>query len=126
MPDMDPLDDEFVRAQPANKASAMLTAVEQFRSTFVDMSEVSVRTLNQETSKVLARVKRGEEITLTERGEVIARIVPASAGTLDPLIRTGRVQPAAPRGPAPRPTIPMRGDLDAGTLLERMRAEERY
>jgi len=31
--------------------------------------------LNQETSKVLARVKRGEEITLTERGEVIARIV---------------------------------------------------
>jgi prevent-host-death family protein len=82
--------------------------------------------LNQETSKVLARVKRGEEITLTERGEVIARIVPASAGPLDALISTGRVRPAAVRGPAPRPTIPMRGDLDAGTLLERMRAEERY
>jgi prevent-host-death family protein len=37
--------------------------------------------LNQETSKVLARVKRGEQITLTERGEVIARIVPALAIT---------------------------------------------
>lgn len=44
------------------------------------MNEVSIRTLNQETSKVLARVKRGEEINLTERGKVIARIIPASAG----------------------------------------------
>lgn len=82
--------------------------------------------LNQETSKVLARVKRGEEITLTERGEVIARIVPASAGPLDALISTGRVQPATLHGPAPRPTIPIGDGLDAGTLLERMRSEERY
>jgi antitoxin (DNA-binding transcriptional repressor) of toxin-antitoxin stability system len=83
--------------------------------------------LNQETSRVLARVKRGEEITVTERGEVIARIVPASAGPLDGLISAGRVQPATTRGPAPRPTVPMRdGREDAGTLLRRMRAEERY
>jgi len=91
------------------------------------MSEVSVRVLNQETSKVLARVKSGEEITLTERGEVIARIVPAAAGPLDALISSGRVQPATSHGPAPRPTIPMRhGDPDAGALLQRMRDEERY
>lgn len=90
------------------------------------MGEVSVRVLNQETSKVLARVKRGEEITLTERGEVIARIVPASPGPLDSLISAGRVQPATAHGQAPRPMIPMRGGLDAGKLLERMRAEERY
>ncbi|WP_082691824.1 type II toxin-antitoxin system Phd/YefM family antitoxin [Mycobacterium sp. IS-1556] len=90
------------------------------------MSEVSIRVLNQETSKVLARVKRGEEITLTERGEVIARIIPASAGPLDALISSGRVQPATVHGPAPRPTIPMRDGLDAGTLLERLRSEERY
>lgn len=90
------------------------------------MSEVSVRVLNQETSKVLARVKRGEEIILTERGEIIARIVPASAGPLDALISSGRVQPATVHGTAPRPTIPMRGGLDAGSLLQRMRADERY
>jgi antitoxin (DNA-binding transcriptional repressor) of toxin-antitoxin stability system len=82
--------------------------------------------LNQETSKVLARVKRGEEITLTERGEVIARIIPASAGPLAALISTGTVQPATVHGPAPRPTIPMRGGPDTGALLERMRDEERY
>jgi prevent-host-death family protein len=90
------------------------------------VTEVSIRTLNQETSKVLARVKRGEKITVTERGEVIAQIIPASAGPLDALISTGRVQPATVSGPAPRPAIPMRGGLDAGTLLQRMRAAERY
>ncbi|MGD9622797.1 MAG: type II toxin-antitoxin system Phd/YefM family antitoxin [Mycolicibacterium sp.] len=90
------------------------------------MGEVSVRMLNQETSKVLARVKRGEEIVLTERGEVFARIVPASANPLDALISAGRVQPATMRGPAPRPTIPMQDDFDSGRLLERMRAEARY
>jgi prevent-host-death family protein len=90
------------------------------------VSEVSIRALNQETSKVLARVKRGEEITLTERGEVIARIIPASAGPLDALISAGRVQPATARGRAPRPTIPMQGGLDACTLLQQIRAEERY
>jgi prevent-host-death family protein len=90
------------------------------------MNEVSMRTLNQETSKVLARVKRGEEIALTERGEVIAHIVPAVAGPLSALISAGRVNPATVRGPAPRPTIPIRDGLDGGTLLARMRGEERY
>ncbi|WP_319446145.1 MULTISPECIES: type II toxin-antitoxin system prevent-host-death family antitoxin [unclassified Mycobacterium] len=90
------------------------------------MGHVSTRVLNQETSKVLARVKRGEEITITERGKVIARIIPASSGPLDALISAGRVRPATARGPAPRPTIAISDGLDAGTLLQRMRAEERY
>ena len=102
------------------------THVERLRSTLSGVSDVSIRTLNQETSKVLARVKNGEEITVTERGEPIARITPAAPGPLDALISAGRVQPATARGRAPRPTVPMHGGPDAGTLLERMRAEERY
>lgn len=90
------------------------------------MAEVSVRTLNHETSKVLTRVKRGEEITLTERGQPIARIVPAPVGPLHTLIGTGLVQPATLHGLAPRPTVPMRDGIDAGELLERMRGDERY
>lgn len=89
-------------------------------------AEVSIRTLNHETSKVLARVKRGEELVVTERGEVIARIVPASRRPLDTLISEGVVLPATSTGPAPRPSIPMGDDREAGALLERMRAEERY
>ncbi len=90
------------------------------------MAEVSVRTLNQETSKVLTRVKGGEEITLTGRGLPIARIVPASVGPLHALISTGQVQPATLHGPAPRPTVAMLDEIEAGELLERMRGEERY
>jgi prevent-host-death family protein len=90
------------------------------------MSEIPVRVLNQETAKVLARVKAGEEITLTERGSVIARIVPASARPLDDLVSAGRVRPATVHGPAPRPTEPAKGEQDAGELLRILRDEERY
>ena len=36
-----------------------------------------MRELNQNTAGVLARVKRGEQIDITERGAVVARLVPA-------------------------------------------------
>ena len=90
------------------------------------MSEIPVRVLNQETAKVLARVKAGEEITLTERGSVIARIVPATARPLDDLVSAGRVRPATMHGRAPRPTSPSDGKTEAGDLVRAMRDEERY
>lgn len=76
---------------------------------------------------MLARVKAGEEIVLTERGVVIAHILPASASPLDGLISAGRVRPATVRGPAPRPKV--RADTpgpEAGDVLRAMRDEERY
>lgn len=85
-----------------------------------------MRVLNQETAKVLARVKKGEEITLTERGTVIARIVPASPGPLDDLVSSGLVRPAKTHGPAPRAKISGGNGSDAGALLRSMRDEERY
>lgn len=90
------------------------------------VTEIPVRVLNQETAKVLARVKAGEEITLTERGSVIARIVPATARPLDDLVSAGRVRPATMHGPAPRPTTPTDGKEEAGDLVRAMRDEERY
>ena len=48
---------------------------------FDGVSEVPVRELNQNTAGVLARVKRGEEIDITERGAIIAR---AGAGAAAP------------------------------------------
>jgi prevent-host-death family protein len=91
------------------------------------VTDIPVRVLNQETAKVLARVKAGEEITLTERGVVIAHIVPASASPLDDLITAGRVRPATAHGPAPRPMSTTEHDgPEAGDLLRAMRDEERY
>lgn len=90
------------------------------------MTEVPVRELNQDTAGVLARVKRGEAIEVTERGTVIARLIPAESHPLAELIGTGRLRPAITSGPAPRPSGPVRTEDEAGELLRRLRDDERY
>lgn len=90
------------------------------------MSDVPVRELNQNTAGVLARVKRGEEIDITERGTIIARLVPAQRRPLADLIASGKLRPPTVRGPVPRPTGPIRTDHEAGELLRELRDEERY
>ncbi len=82
--------------------------------------------LNQETSSVLARVKRGEEIEVTERGVVVARIVPAAPSPLADLAAAGRVKLPAAAGPMPRPAGRVRTDHEAGALVSDMRDDERY
>jgi prevent-host-death family protein len=44
-------------------------------------SIVGVRELRQNLSKYLARVKQGEDLDVTERGRVVARLVPAGPST---------------------------------------------
>jgi prevent-host-death family protein len=90
------------------------------------MREVPVRELNQNTAGVLARVKRGEEIDITERGAIIARLIPAQPHPLADLIASGALRPATAGGPLPRPSGPTRTDHEAGELLREMRDEERY
>jgi prevent-host-death family protein len=90
------------------------------------MSEVPVRELNQNTAGVLARVKQGEHIEITERGTVIARLVPAQDNPLAEMIGSGRLHPATVSGPAPRPSGPVRTDQEAGQLLRELRDAERY
>lgn len=90
------------------------------------MAEVPVRELNQNTASVLARVKRGEEIDITERGTVIARLVPAQVHPFAELIASGKLRPATVIGPVPRPAGPVRTDHEAGELLRQLRDEERY
>ncbi|HEY9417235.1 MAG TPA: type II toxin-antitoxin system prevent-host-death family antitoxin [Pseudonocardia sp.] len=90
------------------------------------MSEVPVRELNQNTAKVLARVKAGEPIEITERGTVIARLIPAHEQPLAEWIGTGKLRPATLTGAAPRPSGPVRTDHEAGELLRRLRDDERY
>lgn len=41
-----------------------------------DSHEISVRDLTHGTSKALSRVKAGETLTITERGEPIATVIP--------------------------------------------------
>jgi prevent-host-death family protein len=90
------------------------------------MAEVPIRMLNQETARVLARVKQGEEIEITERGVVIARLVPAQPSPAARLLASGGFRPPRYTNPIPRPKGEVRIDHEAGELLEQMRNEERY
>jgi prevent-host-death family protein len=49
------------------------------------MSTVAVRDLRNDTSGVLERVRRGEEVVITVRGVPAARLVPISAPSRQPV-----------------------------------------
>ena len=58
--------------------------------------EVGVRDLRDNLSRYLERVRRGEEVVVTDRGRAIARVLPiGSERALDRLIAEGVVTPAA-------------------------------
>ncbi|MCG5051526.1 MAG: type II toxin-antitoxin system prevent-host-death family antitoxin [Myxococcales bacterium] len=56
------------------------------------MAKVSVTELNQQTAKVLERVKAGESLEVREYGRPIARIVPvlSNESIIDRLVSEGR------------------------------------
>jgi prevent-host-death family protein len=88
---------------------------------------VGLRELRHKTSEVLARVRRGEKIDVTEYGRLVARIVPVeereATPILDRLAAEGKVRHAARPGYRPR----MRagdGSDRLGEALAALRAEE--
>ena len=94
-----------------------------------DDHSVGLRELRHHTSEVLARVRHGETIDLTEHGKLIARIVPiedrAPTPALDRLVEAGRVRLAERPGYRPR----MRtgdGTDRLGVALAALRDEERW
>ena len=63
------------------------------------MTEVSRTELNQQTSRVLARVSRGERLVITERGRPVAELTPPSSSRWDELVTSGIITPPRTRGP---------------------------
>lgn len=55
------------------------------------MIQIGVRELRQNASRYLAEVARGETVELTNRGRLIARMVPARSGPWDDMVESGRV-----------------------------------
>ena len=59
------------------------------------MKTVPVRELQQHSSAVLRRVRNGEQVGITDRGTLIAVLVPPTAvGGTGALLAAGRVRPA--------------------------------
>ena len=69
---------------------------------------------------------RGEQIDITERGVVVARLVQSEENPLAEMISAGRLRPATLSGPAPRPSGPVKTDQEAGQVLRELRDAERY
>ena len=76
--------------------------------------DVGVRELRDHLSSYLAQVADGQEITVTDRGKAIARVVPVDRlSKMDQLIAEGVITPPSrPRTPASElPRIEVEGDL---------------
>jgi prevent-host-death family protein len=87
--------------------------------------EVGVRELRQNLSVYLRRVKAGEALEVTERGQRVAVLTPAGQGStaLERLIAAGRA--TAPSGDllAVGPPLGRRASQRASRALARLRAE---
>jgi prevent-host-death family protein len=75
--------------------------------------DVGIRELRASLSRYVERVKSGEEITVTEHGKPVARLVPLEGERkMDRLIREGIVIPARRRtGWLPDELIPVEGSV---------------
>lgn len=90
------------------------------------MSEVGIRALKQNASKVVAQVVAGEVVTITDRGRPVAQMAPPSASRLEALVAAGRARPARSRlAEIPPPKRLGRGGSALSEELERMRRADR-
>jgi prevent-host-death family protein len=55
------------------------------------MKTVGVRELKNSLSEYLRRVRSGESVLVTDRGEIVAELTPPGHGTLDPSIPPGLI-----------------------------------
>jgi prevent-host-death family protein len=93
------------------------------------MASVGVRELKQNASAVLRRVKAGETIEVTERGQPVARLIPIKLSPFEQLVAEGKVTSAVGslsewrKDNPPLPVPP--GEPTLSEILEEMRADER-
>jgi prevent-host-death family protein len=89
------------------------------------MERIGVRELRQHATRYLSRVKAGETVEVTERGRLVALLVPPdpASSARERLIASGQLVPAAHvfRLPQRAPASP--GGRDSGTVLDDLRAD---
>jgi prevent-host-death family protein len=94
-----------------------------------DAHAVGLRDLRHHTSEVLARVRHGETVDVTEHGRLIARIVPVGDREPTPvlarLVESGRATLAQRPGYRPR-MRPSPGTDRLSEALTELRDEERW
>lgn len=86
------------------------------------MERIGVRELRQHATRYLHRVKAGETVEVTERGELVALLVPPSpaATARERLISSRRIVPAAQPFQLPRRRA---AAVDTAAALDELRAD---
>jgi len=88
------------------------------------MDRVGVRELRQHASRYLARVATGETFEVTDRGRLVALLVPTPEDPWQELVASGQVIAATGEGDV-TDDPPIDYDIDASARLAAMRADER-
>ncbi len=112
------------KASPAKARAARTSTVQASHS-------IGIRELRQHASVYVDLVEKGQTVDITNRGRLVARLVPARdvESPLERLIAAGIIQPAEDPGSLldiePAPAVP-EGQPTASEVLLKMREEERY
>jgi prevent-host-death family protein len=112
------------QARPAKARAARVGAAQASHS-------IGIRELRQHASVYVDLVEKGQTVDITNRGRLVARLVPArdAESPLERLVAAGIIQPAEDPGSLldiePAPPVPQ-GQPTASEILLQMREEERY
>jgi prevent-host-death family protein len=89
------------------------------------MERIGVRELRQHASRYLDRVKAGETVEVTERGQLVAMLVPPTAAisARERLISSGRLIPAARALRLPHRVSAPQAVPPTGAVLDDLRDE---
>lgn len=90
---------------------------------------IGIRELRQHASRYVAMAKAGKRIAVTDRGKLVAYLVPAEepTTTFQRLVAAGQVTPATGNILDHLPPEPARpGERPLSQVLQEMRDEERY
>ncbi len=88
------------------------------------MERIGLRELRQHASRYITRVAQGETVEVTQRGRLVARIVPAVEDPWEDLILRGEIIPATSSEQLLDMT-PLDCGLDLSAALQELRADER-
>lgn len=88
------------------------------------MERIGLRELRQHASRYIARVSQGETVEVTQRGRLVARIVPAVEDPWQDLILRGDVIPAE-SAESLLDVTPLNIGVDLSDALQELRADER-
>lgn len=88
------------------------------------MEKIGVRELRQHASRYLERVSHGETLEVTDRGRLVARLVPVSSDLWTDMVASGKVALAVEDGDVVDEP-PADYDVEASAVLAAMREHER-